>query len=272
MLFLPIEFNKVKIEASVNSGAHINAISERDAEKIGHEADQFIIKKAPPPPFKVQLANAELEHSLPTYTLRFKIGDYSFAETFLIMTQTWFPIIWLAFLRKQFAILDNAQGTIDFPKIQITMALTNEMQNFNPNPITVKTESKHTIPAQFSRVIHASIAGGNDYPLTGTVQLLPQFDECAKFIVAPAITSARDKSVIIKIAFTTVSPNTELAELQTLKPEETKSTRTVDIAALNLLTKHAEVVTYINALMQVERPDDNESKFRFPTPESRKPR
>ena len=43
--------------------------------------------------------------------------------------------------------------------------------------------------------------------------------------------------------------------------------RPVDIAALNLLTEHDDEVTYINALMQVERPDDNEEKFWFPTPE-----
>ena len=43
--------------------------------------------------------------------------------------------------------------------------------------------------------------------------------------------------------------------------------RPVDIAALNLLTDHDDVVTYINALMQIERPDDNEEKFWFPTPE-----
>ena len=33
MLFLPVEFNTVKIDALVDSGAYINAISERDAEK-----------------------------------------------------------------------------------------------------------------------------------------------------------------------------------------------------------------------------------------------
>ena len=44
--------------------------------------------------------------------------------------------------------------------------------------------------------------------------------------------------------------------------------RPVDIAALNLLTEHDDVVTYINALMQVERPDDNEEKFWFPTSEN----
>ena len=43
--------------------------------------------------------------------------------------------------------------------------------------------------------------------------------------------------------------------------------RPVDIAALNLLTEHDDVVTYIIALIQVERPEDNEEKFWFPTPE-----
>ena len=43
--------------------------------------------------------------------------------------------------------------------------------------------------------------------------------------------------------------------------------RPVDIAALNLLNDHDDVVTYINALMQVERPEDNEEKVWFPTPE-----
>ena len=44
--------------------------------------------------------------------------------------------------------------------------------------------------------------------------------------------------------------------------------RPVHIAALNHLTEHDDIVTYINALMQVERPEDNEEKFWFPTPEN----
>ena len=42
----------------------------------------------------------------------------------------------------------------------------------------------------------------------------------------------------------------------------------VDIAALNLLTGLDDVVMYINTLMQVERPEDNEEKFWFATPEN----
>ena len=44
--------------------------------------------------------------------------------------------------------------------------------------------------------------------------------------------------------------------------------RPVDIAALNLLTDHDEVVTSINALMQVEHTEDNDEKSSFLTPEN----
>ena len=271
MLFLPVDFNSVKIDALVDSGAYINAISERDAERLQQNANQCIINKAPPPSFKVQFANADPEQPRATYTLRFKIGDYTFEETFIVMNQTSFPIIGLAFLRKHAAIIDTAQGTIDFPKIQITMALTDEKQKCNPKPITAKTEAKHTIPAQSTRVIYASIPVSNENPITGTIQPLPQFDESSKLMVAPAITTARGKKVAIKVANTTDCPytiaaDTKIAELQILKPEETKMIRPVDIAALNLLTEHDDVVAYINALMQVERPDDNEEKFWFENP------
>ena len=131
MLFLSVEFNTGKIDALVDSDAYINANSERDAEKFRQNASQCIVNRAPPPPLKKQYANAELEQPLATYTLRFKIGDYTFGETFIVMNQTSFPKIGLAFLRKHAAILDTAQGTIDFPKIHITMALIDEMQKCN---------------------------------------------------------------------------------------------------------------------------------------------
>ena len=273
LLFLPVDFNTCKTDTLVDSGAYINAISERDAGKLRQNSSQCIVNKAPPPPFKVQYANAELEQPLATYTLRFKIVEYTFEETFIVMNQSPFPVIGPAFLRKHAAILDTAQGTIDFPKIQITMALADEMQKCNPKPIMIETESKHTIPAHSTRIIYASIPGSTEHPITGTIQPLPQFDECSKLMVAPAITTARDKKVAIKIANTmdfpyTIATDTKIAELQFLNPEETKMIRPVDIAALNLLTEHDDIVTYINALMQKERPEDNEEKFWFPTPEN----
>ena len=106
------------------------------------------------------------------------------------------------------------------------MALTDERQKCNPKPITIKTEAKHTIPAHSTRIIYATIPVSTEHPITGKTQPLPQFDECAKVIVAPAITTARDKKIPIKIANTTDFPytmatDTKMAELQILKPEET---------------------------------------------------
>ena len=72
----------------------------------------------------------------------------------------------------------------------------------NPKPFTIQTDGKHTIPAQSTRIIHASVPVSSDHPVTVTVYPLPQFDECAKLIVAPAITTAREKRVAIKIANT----------------------------------------------------------------------
>ena len=189
------------------------------------------------------------------------------------MTKTSYPIIGLAFLRKHSAILDTAQGTIDFPKIQITLALTNEMQKCNPKSLTIKKEGKHTIPAQVTQIIDASITVSTNHPITGTVQPFPQFDETAKLMVAPAITTAHDKRVTFKITNTTdfpytINPHTKLAGLQILELEETNSIRPVDIAALNLLTEHDDVVAYVSALMQIKSPDNTEENFWFPTSEN----
>ena len=131
----------------------------------------------------------------------------------------------------------------------------------------IKTESKHTIPAHATRIIYASIPVSNEHPIT--IQPLPQFDESSKLMIPPAIITARDKKVAKKIANTTdflytKATDTKVAELQILKPEETKMIRPVDIAALNLLTEYDDVVTYNSALMQVERPEDSEKIFRFP--------
>ena len=84
------------------------------------------------------------------------------------MNQTSCPVIGLAFIRKHAAIVDTPQGTIDFLKIQITMALTDEMQKCNLEPIMIKTKAKHTIPAHSTRIFYASIPVSTEHPITGT--------------------------------------------------------------------------------------------------------
>ena len=256
MLLILLEFQKVTIDALFDSGAYIKVISERNAGKKLRESNASKIENAQPPPFEIQNANTELENAFATYTMKLKIRDYTFEETFIVRTKTSYSKIGPAFLRKHSAIRDITQATIDFPKIRITLALKDELQKCKPKPITIKTEGNYTIPAQTTRTIHASVTVCDDHPITGTVQPLPQFDETAKLIVAQQ-KKARDKRVATKIANTTdcpytINPHTKLAELQILKPEKTKSIWPIDIAPINLLTDHDDIVANANALMQVE--------------------
>ena len=66
MLFIPLDFEHTRIDVLVDSGAYINVISERDADKIQNEANATIIAKAPLPHFKIQYDNTELEKARAT--------------------------------------------------------------------------------------------------------------------------------------------------------------------------------------------------------------
>ena len=154
-------------------------------------------------PFKLQYANTEREQALATYTIQCKIWSYIRGSVHNY-EQNVFPEYspWHYCANTSQCWTPHKERSI-FTKIHITIALTDEMHKCNLKSMTIRTESKHTIPAQSTRIIHASKTASNDHPITGTVQPLPQFHLCAKLIVAPTITIDRDKRVAIKIANTT---------------------------------------------------------------------
>ena len=121
------------------------------------------------------------------------------------------------------------------------------MHKCNPTHITITTERHHRIPAQATRIVHASITANLYHLICRNIQHLPQFHECIKLIIASAIATATDKRVTIKIANTTdfphtLTPKTKLAEVQILTSHGTNSIRPVDITALSLLTSHDDLV------------------------------
>ena len=65
MLFLPVEFNTVKIDALVDSGAYINAISEKDGKKLRQNASQCIVNRESPPPSKCSTLTLNWNHHSP---------------------------------------------------------------------------------------------------------------------------------------------------------------------------------------------------------------
>ena len=109
--------------------------------------------------------------------------------------------------------------------------------------------------------------------VTGVIQSLPQFDETATIIVAPALATAHNKRLNIRRANLTDFPHTiknhtKLAELLIFKPEDTKHIRPIDAAAFKLLQDPDDTHMYVNELMKPSENEQNDENLWFPTPEN----
>ena len=188
------------MDGLVDSGAFINAMSLSDYNAIKTYSDNCITKEYPQPPFKIECANAQLEQPIATADIQSNIGTYTFTDTFVILSKTSFPIIGLNFMRNHQAVLDTANGTIIFPHVETTLAMTNKMKNCNPKPLQIIAEGSRTIPPQQTTTVSAIVITTNANDVTGTVQPLPQFDKTATINVAPALATAHKKRINIRIA------------------------------------------------------------------------
>ena len=176
-------------------------------------------------------------------------------------------------MRNHQAVIDTANGTINFSHVEMTRAMGDEMKKCNPKPLQIITDGNQTIPPQQTTTVNVIVVTTNTNDITGAIQPLPQFDETANIIIAPALASAHNKRISIKIVNLTEFPytiksHTKIAELQILKPEDTKQIRPIDTAALSILNDPDDSHMYVNELMKSNEHEPNEDSFLFPTPEN----
>ena len=101
MLYVPLDFeNNLTVDALVDSGAFVSAIAQDDLDTIKQKAPNNILKNDNPPNFQLQVANGQLERPLSTATLKFEIGDNTFAEHLVVIKKLTGPIIGLHFMRN----------------------------------------------------------------------------------------------------------------------------------------------------------------------------
>ena len=117
MLFAPMDFQDLTLDALIDSGALVNCISETDYNKILQMSPKDIVKELEPPTFKLQVANGDIETPTKTIILKFEIGDWNFKETFIVAKRLTGPILGLTFLKNNSAILDVSQGLLHFPHL-----------------------------------------------------------------------------------------------------------------------------------------------------------
>ena len=96
-------------------------------------------------------------------------------------------------MRNHQPVIDTANGTINFPHVEMTLAMTYEMKNCNPKRLQIMAEGNQTLLPQQTTTVNAVVITTNMNDITGAVQPLPQFDETATIIVAPALATAHNK-------------------------------------------------------------------------------
>ena len=208
MLYLALEFVEITIDDQVDSGAYIHAISWSDYIMIKTNTENGIIKEYLQPSFRIECANAQIEQPIATADVQFNIGTYFFTDTFVVLSRTSFPIIGLNFVRNHQALLDTANGTITFPRVEMTLAMKDEMKKCNPHPIQIRTNGTQTVPAQQTLTVNAVAITNIERPITGTIQPQPQFDADAQITVAPALATPDNKKIKMSVVNITDTPYT----------------------------------------------------------------
>ena len=86
MLYVPLGFeNVLTTDALVESRAYVSAIAQTEMNRIKQQAPANIFRIDDPPSFEIQVAIDQLERPISTTTLKFDIGDNTFAKHFVIL-------------------------------------------------------------------------------------------------------------------------------------------------------------------------------------------
>ena len=86
MLYFPMDFGELNIDGLIDTGALSSVIPEADLRKIRLLAPHTILIEGPPPEFQLMVANGQLEAPIATVKLQFEVGDITFREKFIVMT------------------------------------------------------------------------------------------------------------------------------------------------------------------------------------------
>ena len=265
---MPLDFeNNLTVDALVDSGAFVS-----DLETIKQKAPNNILKIDDPPNFQIQVANCQLEKPLPTATLKFEIGDNSFAEKFVVMEKLTGPIIGLHFMRNNSVVIDTTHGLIHFP--HLTMQVKTASSETTTKPQLVNTDEVLTIPPTTTKTITAFIDHPSKWNTTGTVTPLEKFTETASLLISHSVSTIINKRIAVRVTNTTESPylikkHTQIAEFSVVTPDQSKHIKPVDMAILSMIPKHdLDLTAYLNELLRTNKPEQQDNTFWFPTPDN----
>ena len=110
-----MDFREFNFDGLIDTGALSSAIPEADLCKVRLLAPHKTLNEGPPPDFQIMVANGQLEAPIAIKGFQFEVGDITFREKFIVMTNLTSPLICFLFLQLNSTILDMRQGILNSP-------------------------------------------------------------------------------------------------------------------------------------------------------------
>ena len=205
--------------------------------------------------------------------MQFEVGDITFREKFIVMTNLTSPLIGLLFLQRNSTILDMRHGILNFPFF--SMHLKNEDRTY-PNVIEPILNPAETILQPGKRTtIWVKSQIYTDTEATGITQPSPLLENNEDLLICLALSSTQNKKHMVQISNFldhpyTLKKGTHIANFSILTPEQTKHIRPVTPTSVRHLlnNSHVDAIHYINRLLKTSKNDEVNETYWFPTPQN----
>ena len=144
------------------------------------------------------IANGQLEAPISTKEVQFEVGDLTFREKFIGLTNLTSLLIGLLFLQRNSTLLDMRQGILKFPFF--SMQVKNEDHTY-PNVIEPKLNPVETIlqPGKRTTIwVKSQIYTDNE--ATGIIQHSPLLENDEDLLTCPALSSTQNNRHMVQIS------------------------------------------------------------------------
>ena len=190
-----MDFGELNIDGLIDTGALSGAIPEADLLKVRLLAPHTILNEGPPPEFQIMVANGQLEAPIATVELQFEVGDITFREKFIVMTNLTSPLIGLLFLQRNSTILDMRQGILNF--LFFSMQLKNKNRTY-PNVIEpILNPIETTLQPGKTTAIWVKSQIYTDNEATGIIQPSPLLENDEDLLICPAPSTTQNNNYMV---------------------------------------------------------------------------
>ena len=153
ILYVPPDFkNGLTKDDLVDSGAYASTIAQSEFDRLKQQAPPISAKSTTLLLLKLK-SQIELEKPIATPTLKFDLGDITFAEHFVVLRNLIKPILGFHFMRDNSVVIGTTHGLIHFP--HWTMQAKNYAGEAAAKPQLVLIHYSITVPPMTTKTIKA---------------------------------------------------------------------------------------------------------------------